>query len=75
MMMHVNYYDRHVQPDGELPTVGIVLCHDKHDALVELTLSESANIVASKPQLYLPSKDEVKARLEEITRNLQGDDP
>lgn len=73
MMMYVNYYDRHVKLPDELPTVGIVLCHDKHDALVELTLPESANIFASKYQLYLPSKDELKARLEEITRGLQGD--
>lgn len=74
MMMYVNHYDRHVKLEGELPTVGIVLCHDKHDALVELTLPESANIFASKYQLYLPSKAELKARLEEITRDLRGDD-
>jgi predicted nuclease of restriction endonuclease-like (RecB) superfamily len=74
MMMYVHYYDRHVKLPDELPTVGIVLCHDKSDALVELTLPETANIFASKYQLYLPSKEELKARLEEITRSLEGGD-
>jgi predicted nuclease of restriction endonuclease-like (RecB) superfamily len=74
MQMYVNYYDRHVRLEDELPTVGIVLCHDKNDALVELTLPEGVNIFASKYQLYLPSKEELKTRLEEITRSLEGSD-
>lgn len=74
MQMYVNYYDRHVKLEDELPTVGMVLCHDKNDTLVELTLPKSANIFASKYQLYLPSKEEMKTRLEEITRSLEGPD-
>ena len=38
MQMYVNYFDRFVKTDDETPTIGIVLCHRKHDALVELTL-------------------------------------
>ena len=34
-------------------------------ALVELTLPRDSNIFASKYQLYLPSKDELKRQLEE----------
>ncbi len=59
MQMYVNYFDRHVRMTGELPTVGILLCEDKNDAVVELTLPEDANIYASKYQLYLPSKREL----------------
>jgi predicted nuclease of restriction endonuclease-like (RecB) superfamily len=72
MQMYVNHFDRHVKTDDEAPTVGIVLCHRKNDALVELTLPEGANIYASKYQLYLPSKDELKHQLESITRELEG---
>jgi predicted nuclease of restriction endonuclease-like (RecB) superfamily len=72
MQMYVNYFDRHVKLPDELPTIGIVLCHRKNDALVELTLPQDANIFASKYQLYLPSKEELKARLEQITRDLEG---
>ena len=72
MQMYVNYFDRHMKLPDELPTIGIVLCHRKNDALVELTLPPDANIFASKYQLYLPSKEELKARLEQITHDLEG---
>lgn len=71
MQMYVNYFDRHVKLPDELPTIGIVLCHRKNDALVELTLPPDSNIFASKYQLYLPSKEELKAELEHITRELE----
>ncbi|MFA6294152.1 MAG: PDDEXK nuclease domain-containing protein [Victivallales bacterium] len=72
MQMYVNYFDRFVKTADELPTVGIVLCHRKSDALVELTLPKNANIFASKYQLYLPSKEELKAQLERIEAELGG---
>ncbi len=65
MQMYVNYFDRYVKTADELPTIGILLCHRKNDALVELTLPENSNIFASKYQLYLPSKEEFKRELEE----------
>lgn len=68
---YVNYFDRHVKLADELPTVGIVLCHRKNDALIEFTLPKDANIFASKYQLYLPSKEELKAQLQEITKELE----
>jgi exonuclease VII small subunit len=71
----VNYFDRHVKLADELPTIGIVLCHRKNDALVELTLPKNANIFASRYELYLPSKEELKTRLEQITRELEGGQP
>lgn len=70
MQMYVNYFDRHVKLPDELPTIGIVLCHRKNDALVELTLPKEANIFASRYQLYLPSKEELKTELEQIARDL-----
>jgi predicted nuclease of restriction endonuclease-like (RecB) superfamily len=74
MQMVVNYFDRHVRLPDELPTIGILLCHRKNDALVELTLPADANIFASKYELYLPSREELKAQLEQITHDLtEGD--
>ena len=70
MQMYVNYFDRYVKTEDELPTVGIVLCGSKNDAVVELTLPDDANIYASKYQLYLPSKQELKAQLEEVQKEL-----
>jgi predicted nuclease of restriction endonuclease-like (RecB) superfamily len=63
MQMYVNYYNREVKRDDENPTVGIILCKTKNDALVRLTLPENANIYAPQYQLYLPSKEELKRKL------------
>jgi predicted nuclease of restriction endonuclease-like (RecB) superfamily len=65
MQMYVNYFDRFVKIEAENPTIGIVLCKRKHEALVEITLPKDANIHAREYQLYLPSKDELRQKLEE----------
>ena len=71
MQMYVNYFDRFVRTDGELPTVGFLLCDDKNDAVVELTLPEDANIYTSKYQLYLPSKEELAEQLAMVRREVE----
>ncbi len=66
MQMYVNYYDRFVKTEDENPTIGILLCTDKSDAMVEITLPKDNNqIFASKYQTYLPSKEELQRLLEE----------
>ncbi len=65
MQMYVNYYDRYVKQDFEKPTIGILLCREKNDALVELTLPKDANIYASAYQLYLPNKALLQAKVKE----------
>lgn len=65
MQMYVNYYDRFEKKDFENPTIGILLCPQKNDAVVELTLPENSNIFASQYQLYLPDKKLLQAKLQE----------
>jgi predicted nuclease of restriction endonuclease-like (RecB) superfamily len=65
MQMYVNYYDRNVKLDYEKPTIGILLCKKKNDAIVELTLPEDANIYASEYNLYLPDKQLLQQKLAE----------
>lgn len=61
MQMYVNYYDRYVRLEDENKTIGIILCQDKSDALVNITLPENnEQIFASKYKTILPSKDELK---------------
>jgi hypothetical protein len=50
------------------PTIGLLLCKEKKDAVVQLTLPKDANIHAKEYQLYLPSKELLKAKLLEWTR-------
>lgn len=40
MQMYVNYYDRYVKLDDENKTIGIIICKDKNDTLVNMTLPE-----------------------------------
>ncbi len=65
MQMYVNYYDRYVKQDFEKPTIGILLCKEKKDALVELTLPKDSNIYAQQYALYLPDKQLLQAKLKE----------
>ncbi len=65
MQMYVNYYDRYVKLDTENRTIGIILCKDKKDTLVEITLPKNnEQIFASKYQTVLPSKKELKQLIE-----------
>lgn len=65
MQMYVNYFDRYVKQQFEKPTIGILLCETKNDALVELTLPTDANIYAQEYALCLPKKEELQAKLRE----------
>ena len=65
MLMYVHYYDKYVKTPDENPTIGILLCKEKDDALVELTLPENANIYATEYALYLPDKKLLQAKLKE----------
>ncbi|MBC8601423.1 DUF1016 domain-containing protein [Parabacteroides acidifaciens] len=65
MQMYVHYYDRFVKLDEENKTIGIILCRDKKDTLVEITLPENNNqIFASRYRTVLPSKEELAQLIE-----------
>ena len=56
MQLYVHYYDRERHTAGDGPTVGLILCTDKNDAVVRYTLGEDTRqIFASRYQFYLPS--------------------
>ena len=60
MQMYVNYYDREKRIEGENKTIGIVLCQNKSDLVVEYTLPENnEHIFASKYKTVLPSKEDL----------------
>lgn len=65
MLMYVHYYDKYEKLPEENPTIGILLCKEKDDALVEITLPDNANIYASEYRLYLPDKKELQKKLKE----------
>ena len=63
MQMYVNYYDRYEKLEDENPTIGILLCKENNDALVEITLPRNSNIYASEYKLYLPDKKLLQDKL------------
>jgi len=65
MQMYVNYYDRFVKLEDENKTIGIILCKDKKETMIEITLPENnQQIFASKYELILPSKAQLKMVIE-----------
>lgn len=64
MQMYVNYYTRRMMNEGDNPPIGIVLCADKSDTLIEFTLPEdNRQILAAKYLPYMPTKEELKREL------------
>ena len=66
MQMYVNYFDRCVKLPDENKTIGILLCREKSDAVVEMTLpKDNDSIFASKYKTVLPSKEQLLKLIEE----------
>lgn len=65
MQMYVNYFKRTQMIDGENEPIGILLCADKNDIVVEMTLPDGSNIYTSKYMTYLPTKEELIREIEE----------
>jgi predicted nuclease of restriction endonuclease-like (RecB) superfamily len=70
LQLYVNYYDREKRTAGDNPTLGLILCTDKNDAVVKYTLGsdQEKTILASRYKLHLPSEAELKA---EVLRELK----
>ncbi len=65
LQMYVNHYDRYEKLPDENPTIGILLCANKNNEMVKLSLpKDNRSIMASQYQLYLPTEsqllDEIK---------------
>lgn len=64
MQMYVNYFTRYMMNEGDNPPVGLLLCAQKSDTLVQLTLPEdNRQIYAAEYMPYLPTEEELKREL------------
>ena len=73
MQLYVNYYDREVAAKGDNPTIGLLLCSERNDAVVRYVLGDkSEQIFASRYQFALPSEDDLRA---EIRREMEQFQP
>jgi predicted nuclease of restriction endonuclease-like (RecB) superfamily len=72
LQLYVNYFDREVRTAGDNPTLGLVLCTDKNDAVVKYTLGpeQKNKIFTSRYQLHLPTETELKTAVSRELKHL-----
>ncbi len=64
MDFYVRYFEQEEKAPDDNPTIGLILCSDKNEAIVKYTLlEESRQIFASKYKLYLPTEAELQREL------------
>jgi predicted nuclease of restriction endonuclease-like (RecB) superfamily len=74
LQLYVNYYDREKRTAGDNPTLGLILCADKNDAVVRYTLGDAQQkIFASKYKLFVPSVAELQAEIKREVREFGPD--
>ena len=76
MDMYIRMFDDLQRTEGDNPTIGIILCSEKDETVVKYSiLKENEQLFASRYKLYLPSEDELVAKIEReklmITRQLE----
>lgn len=71
MDSYIRMFDALYRNDDDNPTLGIILCSQKSEAIVKYSvLNEGKQIFASRYKFYLPTEEEFKCMLE----NLQNED-
>jgi predicted nuclease of restriction endonuclease-like (RecB) superfamily len=76
MLLYVNYYDREVATSDDNPTIGLVLCSEKNDAVVRYVLADkSEQIFASRYQFALPSEADLRAEIRRELEQFERDVP
>jgi predicted nuclease of restriction endonuclease-like (RecB) superfamily len=66
LQLYVNYYDQERKTKGDAPTLGLILCTDKNDAVVRYTLGpeQRRKIFASRYKLHLPTESQLRTELQ-----------
>ena len=61
---YVRYWEDHFKPEGDNPTIGLILCSEKNETTVRYSVLEnSRQLFASKYMLYLPTEEELSKEL------------
>ena len=69
MLLYVNYYDREIANKDDNPSIGLILCSEKNDAVVRYVLADkNSQVYASRYQLHLPTEEQLRS---EIRREYQ----
>ena len=73
MQLYANYFDQERRTEGDNPTLGLILCTDKNDAVVRYLLGpdQSKKIFTSRYKLHLPTEAELATELKREIRALK----
>jgi predicted nuclease of restriction endonuclease-like (RecB) superfamily len=64
--MYVRMYDDLKKPEGDNPTIGILLCSEKDETIVKYSvLADKKSVFASQYLLYMPKEEELKQIIEQ----------
>ena len=73
MDSYVRMFDAHARPEGDNPTIGLILCSKKNEAIAKYSvLSETRQIFAAKYVKVLPTEQELKREVERERRLIDG---
>ncbi|MDW7746836.1 PDDEXK nuclease domain-containing protein [Halomonas sp.] len=65
MDSYIRIYDQHRKESNDNPTIGLILCSQKSEAVVKYSvLTDSEQMFAAKYLPYLPSEEELRRELE-----------
>lgn len=72
MLLYTNYFDREIKMENDNPTIGLILCTEKSDAMVKYTLGDKVKqIFASKYQFHLPTEEELEIELKREIKQIK----
>src|SRR3990167_9315354 len=72
MDFYVLYFEKEIRQAEDNPTIGLILCAQKNEAMAKYTLLENSKTVfASKYKLYLPTEKELRTELQREKRQLE----
>ena len=64
MDMYVRIFEDKMRGEGDNPTIGLILCSDKNEAVAKYSiLSEGKQIFASKYKLHLPTEEQLEREI------------
>lgn len=67
MNMYVNYFKTERKNEGDADPIGIILCADKREVIIEYALGGITNqLFVSKYQLYFPDKEQLQEKINQI---------
>jgi len=76
MDSYVRMFDAHARPEGDNPTIGLILCSKRNEAIARYSvLSEGKRIFAAKYVKILPSEAELKQEIERERRLIEAGRP